>query len=534
MIPDLGTESATAPAADPAAPPPGFAAALAVADAVLYEGYLLYPYRRSSGKNRVRWQFGVLMPRPWAEANGLPTPTVAGSSDSWRQQTECLVEASPGAVVHVRLRFLHLQHRSVRRRVGQDEFAEVDEAWSGDRRYLTFDEAVEREVDLAVELAELTAGPWRHEVVWPAAESVEPLDRDTRIARCQQPVSGLIHLSARAADTPFPAWRLRLVTENTATDLATDTPRPLALRRALLATHSLLGVRGGRFLSLLDPPAWAEPAARACENLHTFPVLAGADDRGDGGGDVVLSAPIILHDHPGVAPESPGDLFDATEIDEILSLRTLTLTEEEKREARATDPRAAEIIDRVELIPDDVFARLHGAVRSLRPVPVPVPAPAPAPVAVAARTPGAQPPPASSPAAPNSSARLPRPSAPEPSMARPPAPAWWDPEADAAVSPDRESVVVDGARVAKGSRVRLRPRGRGGDAQDMFLDGREAIVEGVFRDVDDARHLAVILVDDPGADLHRWYGRHYYFAPDEVQVVLPPDGGAAPAGRPAR
>src|SRR5918999_5265055 len=94
------------------------------------------------------------------------------------------------------------------------------------------------------------------------------------------------------------------------------------------------------------------------------PVLAG-----DGGArDVVLSSPIIMYDHPQVAPESPGDLFDATEIDEILSLRTLTLTDEEKREARATDPRAAAIIERVDVILKEVFARLHGAVRSLEPV----------------------------------------------------------------------------------------------------------------------------------------------------------------------
>jgi hypothetical protein len=85
--------------------------------------------------------------------------------------------------------------------------------------------------------------------------------------------------------------------------------------------------------------------------------------------DVMLSSPILMDcDYPQVSPESPGDLFDATEIDEILSLRTLTLTDEEKREARATDPRAAAIIDRVEVIPREVLERLHGAVRSLHPM----------------------------------------------------------------------------------------------------------------------------------------------------------------------
>src|SRR6185312_9168635 len=122
--------------------------------------------------------------------------------------------------------------------------------------------------------------------------------------------------------------------------------RSEVLRTSLVATHSVLGVRGGSFVSLLDPPAWAAGAAKNCRNVHTFPVLAGDPD----GQDVMLSSPILMYDHPQISPESPGDLFDATEIDEILSLRTLALTDEEKREARATDPHAAAIIDRMDTI----------------------------------------------------------------------------------------------------------------------------------------------------------------------------------------
>jgi hydrogenase maturation protease len=59
----------------------------------------------------------------------------------------------------------------------------------------------------------------------------------------------------------------------------------------------------------------------------------------EGTADSILSSPIILYDYPKVAPESPGDLFDATEIDEILTLRILALTDEEKREMAAIDSR---------------------------------------------------------------------------------------------------------------------------------------------------------------------------------------------------
>src|SRR3954449_3317433 len=97
-----------------------FEGARRVADAVLYEGYLLYPYRRSSGKNRVRWQFGVLAPRRWVEATGVVGTSVAGSADAWHQQTECLLQAPDPAAIHVRLRFLQLQHRSVEARDSDD------------------------------------------------------------------------------------------------------------------------------------------------------------------------------------------------------------------------------------------------------------------------------------------------------------------------------------------------------------------------------------------------------------------------------
>jgi hypothetical protein len=338
-------------------------AACAVADAVLYEGYLLYPYRRSSPKNRVRWQFGVLAPRTWVEAHRPGGEIVAGSADAWRQRTECLLEAEPGARLRVCLRFLQPQRRSVRVRGADGAFVEVDELEVDGERHLTFDEAVPTEFDIDVDVA--CPGEHVELIALPGAEDTEPLgDAAARVVRTRSPLSARLRLSIADAAAPLPLRRLRVEVENTVTDQDADAPRAQALRRSLVATHCLLAVDGGGFLSLLDPPAWAADAAAACTNLHTFPVLAGPQGRRD----VVLSSPIIMYDHPGVAPESPGDLFDAGEIDEILSLRTLTLTDEEKREARATDLRAKAIVDRVDALPKEIFARLHGAVRSLQPV----------------------------------------------------------------------------------------------------------------------------------------------------------------------
>ncbi|CCG03938.1 conserved protein of unknown function [Blastococcus saxobsidens DD2] len=476
------------PVSSPAA---GFEYARAVADAILYEGYLLYPYRRSSPKNRVRWQFGVLAPREVVAAAGPADTSVAGSADAWHQQTECLLEAPDEAEVHVRLRFLQLQHRAVERRTAAGAFVGVDALDVDGQRHLTFDEALPREFDVHASVGELRGGARTTEVTAPGGEEVEQL-RDGagtdvgRIVRRSWPVSATLTLETAAAEAPYRLHRLRVVTANSVTTVAADVARPEALRHSLVAAHTLIGVRGGRFVSLLEPPIWASRAAEGCRNVHTFPVLAGES----GGRDVVLSSPIILYDHPQIAPESPGPLFDSGEIDEILSLRTMTLTDEEKREVRATDPQAAAILDRVDHLPEEVLARLHGAVRSLRPI-----------------RHGEN---AGESAAADEESALP----------------WWEPGADAHLSPDTDAVVVAGVAVTRGSRVELQPRTHGTDAHDVFLAGRTARVEGVFLDVDDERQVAVTLEDDPAAELHQWRRRYHYFLPDELRP-LPEEGAVS-------
>ena len=80
----------------------------------------------------------------------------------------------------------------------------------------------------------------------------------------------------------------------------------------------------------------------------------------------MLSSPIILYDYPQIAAESPGDLFDSTEIDEILSLRIMTLSDEEKAEIRAGDEQARRILERTESLPPEQFMKLHGALARTR------------------------------------------------------------------------------------------------------------------------------------------------------------------------
>ncbi|MCN9242247.1 hypothetical protein NGF19_15850 [Streptomyces sp. RY43-2] len=457
-----------------------FAHARQVADAVLFEGYVLYPYRASSAKNRLRWQFGVLVPPAWG----------AERDEHDFQHTECLLEPRAGTTLAVELRFLRARRRTVQQVRPGGGFETVAELRLPDRVLVPWDEGCEERVEAVVTMDSLLDGdgvtiPFTR----PAGEESEPVRDENgflagRVLRRYEQLDGALRLSARELDGPYRVVRLSAVVENTSTwtpaqDEAAG--RDAALPRSLVASHLLMGLSTGSFLSMTDPPEWAKAAVAACRNLHTWPVLAGAV----GQADLMLSSPIILEDHPAIAPESPGALYDATEIDEILALRTAALTDEEKREARGTDERAAAAVDLAESMPPEVLERLHGAVRGLREVTGPAPdAPLPDEYGL---------PPTDTP--------------------------WWDPASEAGFDPAHDHAVVDGRTVAAGSRVRLDPGLRHTDAQDFFLCGRTAKVEAVLHDVDGTVHLAVTLDDDPGADIRREQGRFLYFQPDEVTLL---------------
>ncbi|WZO98776.1 hypothetical protein EP7_000366 [Isosphaeraceae bacterium EP7] len=139
--------------------------------------------------------------------------------------------------------------------------------------------------------------------------------------------------------------------------------RDEVLLHALSSTHIILGTENGSLISLLDPPEPLRELAAGCQNVGTWPVLVGAE----GETDTMLSSPIILYDYPQIAPESPGDLFDSTEIDEILTLRIMTLSDEEKRSMVALDERGGAILARAESMVRGELMSLHGTFRERRP-----------------------------------------------------------------------------------------------------------------------------------------------------------------------
>jgi hypothetical protein len=349
-------------------------------------------------------------------------------------------------------------------------FVPVDQLVVEDDLVFSWDEAVEQEQSWpALSLAELAEGVVRRVEV-AGGDEIEPLAAADgsvpgRIVRRRWPLSAELRATTTEVDGYL---RLTISVENTAA--ARPANPDDAIRTSLIGAHLLIESSNAQFVSLLEPPAGAADAAAGCRQHRCWPVLAGPP----GSSDIVLGSPIILYDYPEVASESAGALFDSTEIDEILTLRVMTMTDEEKAEARATDPRAREIIDRCDLMTPEALQQLHGILRQ------------------------------------------PRRESVEPTP-------WWDPASDASVRPELDSVLIEGVPVSKGSRVRIHPSRRA-DAQDLFFADQDARVTAVVSDVDGQVHVAVVLVDDPAADLHDWYGRYLYFAPEELRpldYVLP-------------
>jgi hypothetical protein len=451
-----------------------------VVDAVLYEGYILYPYRPTSAKNRQRWTFGGVYPLVHCEATGGAEPC--------HMQTQCLIEGHAETRLEVRVRFLHPLARDV------GELTPPTQPWPDDREpefkrvasltvdgqpHFSWQEAVEREVIVA----DCTLGDLRPQAtclpfVFDASRELMPLkDGHGRIhgvlLRRQAAIRGWVEVRLdQVADS---VDRLTVRIENhSAMDPAIGVDREEASLYSFASTHTILATEAGAFVSLIDPPEELKDAVAQCENQGAFPVLIGLA----GARDTILSSPIILYDYPEVAPESRGNLYDSTEIDEILSLNILAMTDLEKREMAATDPRAAELLARTQALSGSDFMRLHGVLHN----------------------------PASSRS--DEAGRI-----------------------DTTLEPPRLACLEFGGKsLTVGGHVRLHPK-KGGEVMDLVLAGKTAVIEAIERDFDDRVHVAVTLDDDPGRDwgLERMPGHRFFFSPDEVEPLdRDPVAGARP------
>ncbi len=370
-------------------------------DSLLYEGYALYPYTPGATKNATPTPFGIVYPPAYAEGN-------PATFDHLRM--ECLVEAGSDAELSATICFLQPQgerHKAAARRLEISATALPSLIEDGAGEEFTF------------EGEETVAGRVRMR-----AETIG--DGLTRVKVC-------VHNSTRPPG------------DGAALDRAS------ALRFSLISTHVVAEVGGGRFVSPLDTKGPHAEALAGSESINTWPVLANPSDT------AMLGAAIVLPDHPSMAPESLGNLFDSTEIEEALLLHVHALSDSEREEIERQDPAVREMVERAAATTPEQIMNLHGRMSEAEPEP----------------------------GHPN---------------------------------PGEASIEIEGATFVKGGKVVLRPR-TDRDVMDKLLAGKVATIERIYHDFDDRAHIGVTVDDDAAQPLFRETGRYLFFSSDEVESV---------------
>jgi len=438
-----------------------------VIHAVLYEGHILYPYRASAKKNRQRFTFGRVYPDVYSRAENGAEPSV--------MQTQCLLEVPDSAHLEVAVRFLQPMARDIgalaaplRKLPAPDNpdfFHVVPHLEIEGKFYVSWQEVVERTIAApGVTLSELCVQPQKIPFSFCATRTIEPiLDHSQHIAgvmvREQDAIEGVVELTAVPVGVSAFKITVRIVNQSRVPS-ALLANNDEVMMRTFASTHAILHAQGGEFVSLIDPPEAYARVASECRNIGVWPILVGEEEKKER--DAMIASPIILYDYPKIAAESPGDLFDSGEIDEILTLRIMTMTDEEKREMRGVDEQARRILERTENLPDEQLLKMHGVMRGTNTLDETFFNPA---------------------------TRL-------------------------------QTVSVNGISLKEGDLVRVRPKSRA-DAMDMAIAGKVAVIESIEQDAENKTHLALVLEDDPGRDLgmQRQPGHRFFYGTDEVEPL---------------
>jgi hydrogenase maturation protease len=311
---------------------------------MLYEGYLLYPYRPSL-KNAKRWTFGAVYPREFAAAR-------SGSERSM-VSARVLIVGERSATIDGEVRFLHLIERVER---------------DAPRGPLIWHEAEERRIALPeCGVDQVTREPRRQTCEFAArqwSEADESCLPVRHVARRQSALRGVIEIAARQVAERAHLVTISLSNQTPLDGAGEDRDAEASILKAFASANIILHVSGCEFISRIDPPA---ELAEHCLHDATdglWPVLIGPSSERT----MMLCSPIILYDYPEIAPESPGDFFDGTEIDEMLALRIMTLSDDEKLQMATWDARGRALLQRTDAMAEEQFARLHGVTRSFRPL----------------------------------------------------------------------------------------------------------------------------------------------------------------------
>ena len=380
-------------------------------ETLLYEGYALYPYTPGATKNSTPTPFGIVYPPAYAEGN-------RATFDHLR--VECVIEAPDDAELTGTVRFLQQ---------------------AGDRH-----QGAARKIELGpVKLGELV--------------SADPIAEEF-MHEGEQEIQGVAHF--RAEHLGDGLARVRICVHNK-TESEADVDRGEALRSSLISTHVVVETSSGRFISPLERDGAAGQAVADSKSVNSFPVLASEDDR------AIMGAAIVLPDHPKMAPESLGNLFDNTEIEEALILHVKALSDGERAEIEKQDPAVRDMIARADEVTDEDLMRLHGLMK-------------PTDILNGMEDPG-----------------------PPPEPGHP--------------NPGESTMEVARGTIRKGGKVILHPGENSRDPFDGMLTGRVATIERIYYDMDNQVHVGVTVDGDASQDLYRETGRYIFFKGDEVEPL---------------
>lgn len=273
-----------------------------ICNALLYEGYALFPYRKNALKNQKRFNFGVLSPKVWAEKQ---------MNEQHFQQTEILVLAENESKLSFKTRFLEL---------------------SDDSEWQT---AVEKKIEDEFSLSEPKTLEYK-----------------------EDSLCGKIEISTKKLTEDL--FKIRFIFENlTKSENCESLSREEVLQFSFVSTHTIFEIENGKFVSLLETPNEFVNQAKSLRNINILPVLIGDKFKQN----IILASPIILYDFPEIAENSLENFFDGLEIDELMILNLLALPDEEKRQIAETDELTKKILDKIESATPEDLLKLHAHLR---------------------------------------------------------------------------------------------------------------------------------------------------------------------------
>ena len=280
-----------------------------IADAILYEGYNLFPFRKSSLKNQKRFNFGIVSPKCWAENR---------TNNAFFQQTEVLIFSKDRDFnISMKIRFLQVE----------------------DKKY-DWQNVLPRSIEVNFNFAEILDTQHKKSFKFSSENNFRKIHGEIKTFATR------IHKNL---------FKISLVLINK-TESENSSENQI-LPSSFISAHSILQIGKGKFISLRETQKEFESPAGTCKNIGVFPVLAGEKNKQNS----VLSSPIILYDFPEVSENSFADFFDGTEIDELMVLSILALSDAEQEEIRKTDEKAAKILDKLDKIDARDLLKLHAS-----------------------------------------------------------------------------------------------------------------------------------------------------------------------------